>query len=96
MQKINLQKPLLDLDDQPILDNLKPIILSKAIAGLLLQGQSDDPLKIKSICSRLHKAGEIELDESDYELFKNAVKKCQFATDMLRGSILEEMAKQKK
>lgn len=96
MQKINLAKPLLDLDDQPILENLKPIILSKSIAELLLQGQSDDPLKMKSICSRLYKSGDIELDESDYELFKNAVKKCQFATDMLRGTILEEMARQKK
>lgn len=96
MQKFNLDLPLLDLDDQPIIEDSKPVIMSKTIASALVQGQSTDSLKMKSICSRLYKKGELELDESDYEFFKSNVDKCPNATDLLRGAVLEEMAKQKK
>lgn len=39
MQKINLNKPLLDLDDQSILENGNAISLSKSVANLQISSR---------------------------------------------------------
>lgn len=94
MKKINLNFPLTDLAKNPILENGKPMIISQIIANSLAQSQSENSLKMNSICERLYESGEIELDEADLEFFRKNVEKCPLAADRLRGVVLREIANQ--
>jgi len=96
MHKINLKKPLTFLDGNPILEAGKEMELAKAIAGALIQSQSKNPLKTYEICQKLYKDGNLEIDTIDLEEFKESIKSNESATDLLKGQVLQEIAKQVK
>lgn len=90
MKKINLKKPL-QIFGQPVHDENGPILISQAVARLLVQDRSANPIKMTSICLRLHDVGEVELDETDFNFLKNAVENCKIASDMLVAAALNEL-----
>jgi len=96
MHKINLKKPLTFLDGNPIVEAGKEIELAKSIARALIQYQSKNPLKTYEICQKLYQDGFLEIDTTDLEEFKEAIKSNQSATDLLKGQALQEIAKQVK
>lgn len=90
MKKINLKKPL-QMFSQPVHDENGPVIISQAIARILVQDRSANPIKMTSICLRLHDVGELELDEADFNFLKSSIENCRLASDMLIAAALNEL-----
>lgn len=100
--KINLDKPLLFLDGEPVyepkLDGTgrsdNPIILGKILANNLSSMQ-EGGLKYFHWALDLFKTGILELDATDLVEFKNAVKKTQL-NNLMKGRIEEAIADSEK
>lgn len=102
---LNLNVPVLGLDDKPItvdgkIDGEK-ITLAKSIAvNMLGKTEGIDSIKAMDWANSLYKTGEINLDASDLQLFKEWVKKYDF-TNLFKSTILKiiqavELAEQNK
>lgn len=90
--KINLNKPLTDLDGNQI----NNMTLAKELAvGLSQQSDNPNPLKTWEWCQRLATTGELDLDTQDLEFFKSTIEKARGFTVFFLGQVLQEIAKQK-
>lgn len=96
MHKINLKKPLLMLNGSPALNNGEQILLSTTIADLISSGAGANSLKVFEQCKSLYTTGELNLDTTDLDEFKKLVDSNQNATILLKGQVLQEIAKQVK
>lgn len=86
--KLNLDKPLLGLDGEPVLEpNGTPVKMNLMVANVLARSKSDDPVKMLSFAIGLFKEGEIEIDLSDLDKLKDQLSKSEL-TDLARGQIL--------
>jgi hypothetical protein len=94
MKKINLKKQLLAFGAPCIDQSGNFIMMNQAIASCLIQGNSGNPVKMMSICIRLHDSGILELDAQDLEFLKSNISKCQSATDLLLSATLQEIDEQ--
>ena len=97
MHKINLKKPLLQLNGLPVSDGQKEVMLSESIANCISQsGSQSNSLKLFEMAEKLYKTGELNVDTTDLTLFKDQVESNQMAAINLKGQVLKEIAKQVK
>ena len=97
MKKLNLKKELRNIAGKIVFDEVgKPLMLHEIVAECLPQGNSGNATKMMSICIRLVERGEVELDDSDIEFFKVAVKNCRTATDLVLAQVHKEIDMQLK
>lgn len=95
MKKINFKKPLL-VFGKPAADELGPIMIHESLANCLIQGQSGNPMKMNSICTRIYEKGEVELDDQDFEFLKSAIKSNRIGNDLILSAALSEIEIQTK
>lgn len=90
--KINLAKPILDLDNNPVIDhNGNQLLINKELAnGIIRMDDKENPLKLWELSRKIYVAtGEIEIDTSDVELLKKKIKSGnQFSIGFV-GQVLE-------
>lgn len=83
---------LRDLEGVALKDNRDQIVLlGKTIAGSLV-GQktkpSADPMKDYILATKLYTDKDVEVDQSEFELIKAAIKETPSFTDVVKGQIL--------
>jgi len=93
MNKINLKKPL-TVFGKPVADKIGVVMINESLANVLIQGKSDNPMKMMTLCTKLYEQGEIELDDEGVEWLIKNIKASQIASDMLIGTVLSEIKKQ--
>lgn len=87
--KLNLNKPLLDLDGNAVVQGGEEVILGKFLAAALAAGKADEPIKFMDWAFKLHKEGEIEIDNADMDKMKSFVNEHQGMTVIAKGSLLK-------
>lgn len=73
--RLDLSNPLLGLDDRPLLENDKPVVIGKIVAThlMVLKGTDNAP-RLWAWARKLNKEGMILLDNaSDIDLFRSTV-----------------------
>lgn len=88
--KVNLDKPLLDLNDQPLGDET----MAKVLANILKTAQTNEPIKVLSWALDFFKTGEADLSPSEAEEVKNMVKSNAQFIALVKGRILSELEAQ--
>jgi hypothetical protein len=94
MKKINLKKPLTVFGRITLDEHGKSIMLNELIAGGLAQINSGNAAKNMSIALRLYENGEVELDDVDFETFKNNLKQIRTLTDAVIYQVENEIKNQ--
>jgi hypothetical protein len=95
--KLNLNKPLLDLAGNPIVDEKNNIIyLSQLIANRLVSTKDGglEPLKAYDFALKLYNEGEIEIDSTDLEKLEQEIAKFDI-TNLVIAQIKKEINKAK-
>lgn len=82
---INFNKNLVDLDGKEI-ENAN---IGKIVAQTLVQTSKGDALKVWHIASKLHKGEELDLDKSDIEMLKSAIRDSETLTILTKAQALD-------
>jgi hypothetical protein len=83
----DLNKNALDLDGSEI----SGVNLAKVVAQTLSQSPKGDPLKFWGWATKLHSGIELDLDDSDMEVFKNFIKESESLTVLAKAQILKSL-----
>jgi hypothetical protein len=84
--KIDLQKPLLELDGS----DSKGDPLAKWLANMLKVSRTGDAIKYLDWAIELTKSGVLELDDSDYDALKQFIKEDSTVVNLVKGQLLRE------
>ena len=95
MKKINFKKQL-TIFGKPAADEQGPIMIHESLANCLIQGQSGNPMKMDSICTRIYEKGEVELDQQDLDFLKSAIRSNRIGNDLILSAALSEIENQTK
>lgn len=87
MRKLDLRKPVLDLDQKPVENHT----LAKVLADRLYASTDGDALKYLDWSLKLNSEGVIEVDESDYQNLINFTKSLANLQAGIKGQILRIM-----
>lgn len=82
--KLNLNLPIVGLDGTEIADSN----VGKLIAQVLAQGSKGDALKFWHWAQKLYAGEELDLDPSDAETLKNAIKDSESLTILSKAQAL--------
>jgi hypothetical protein len=82
--KINMNKAILGLDGKEIADSN----IGQLIAQILVQGSKGDALKFWHWAQKLYKGEELDLDPTDTETLKNAIKENDSLTILSKAQAL--------
>jgi hypothetical protein len=82
--KINMNKAILGLDGKEIADSN----IGQLIAQILVQGSKGDALKFWHWAQKLYKGEELDLDPTDTETLKNAIKDSESLTILSKAQAL--------
>lgn len=91
MAKINLEQKILDLEGEPIKLGDKDITFGRAIALCLVSGnKSSDPMRAYILAQSFLKEDtkEVDLNQSDMDFIKSAIKSADNYTDIVKGQLL--------
>lgn len=84
-----LDKPILNLDGQPLGDGNNPITVGMIIANSLARGSSDDPVRAMAVALKVHNAkGDIDLEDADFVVAEKAVKEDRTINNMAKAAAL--------
>lgn len=86
--KLNLDKNMLTLKGEPTKEKLNDIL-----ANILATSTIGKPAKMITWAVNLTNNGEIEVDEEDIKLLKQAVETNTFTINLAKAQILEEIEK---
>lgn len=86
--KINTTQVLKVYDGTPYQEDNKDLTLGKALAKILQRNQSIDPMRDTVLAKEIFTNDEVELNQSDLEYIKNAVKACDVYYTGVKGEIL--------
>lgn len=87
-----LAKALRGLDGEPLMDeNERIIALGPILANSLARGQADEPARAMNLALKIfnHAEDMIELEDSDYDMVKEAVARDQLLNNMSKAACLE-------
>jgi len=84
-KKINLNKPITDLDGNAIPDSN----LGKLVAQMLSTTNKGDALKYMAWAIKLHNGEELELDPTDFETLKSFIKDHEQLTVLSKAQMLQ-------
>lgn len=87
--KLSFEKPLLGIDGKEILDNNDPLSMSKIVANLFANSQTQEPAKYVDWAIKIWNGQEIEVDRSDLEKIKTFITTHQGLSNLARVRILE-------
>jgi hypothetical protein len=82
--KIDMNKAILGLDGKEIADSN----IGQLIAQILVQGSKGDALKFWHWAQKLYKGEELDLDPTDTETLKNAIKDSESLTILSKAQAL--------
>jgi hypothetical protein len=82
--KIDMNKAILSLDGKEIADSN----IGQLIAQILVQGSKGDALKFWHWAQKLYKGEELDLDPTDTETLKNAIKDSESLTILSKAQAL--------
>lgn len=85
MKKIDLNKPILDLDGKEI----EGSNLGKLVAQMLVTASRGDALKFMAWALKLHNGETLELDPSDKETLRNFIKDHEQLTILSKAQMLQ-------
>lgn len=88
---INLDKPLLDLDMQPV----DGATMAKQLARSLVISQEGDPIKYLDWAIDLQRKGILQADSSDLDNIQTFVKSARDLTNLSKGQLLKEIKAQR-
>ncbi len=93
MNKINLNCPLADLDNQPLKDSDgKQILLAKPLANILKEDCGNiDIMKAYDWALSLWKDGIIEVDNTDKKSLINFIKEKQGMTVIFKAQLIKKL-----
>lgn len=87
--KIDMNKPLLDLDGKQIENET----IGKNIARALMASNEGDALKQLDWSLKLYNGETIDLDTSDQETMKKAIQDSKMITNLVKGQALQLLVK---
>ena len=98
--KISFNKPLLDLDEKPILTEAgNEINMSKEFARHLSSDPHKDsgiaPLDAFEVSLQLNRLEEIDLKSNEQDLYKKFITNSQTMTSLFKGQLLQCFVKEK-
>jgi len=85
-----LDRPLLDLAGRPIIeDGSVPVQIGTLAANVIARAQSPDAIRAMDIAFRVYKCPKsLEIEDADYAVLEEAVKKDVPLTNLARAQIL--------
>lgn len=97
MPKYNLQKNILAITGEPLLENGKPLKIGETMALLLMKTSEGDTLRHYDLAVTVRKDGEIELPTGDVDYIKSFLKdKCANVPHEIKAPLLREILEQEK
>ena len=86
----HLQKPILNLEGQPLVDaeTGKELAIGNLIANVLARGQSKDPVRAMMVAMQLHGKTASEVDDADVGLITESVKDDRLLNNTAKAAIL--------
>lgn len=88
--KLNLTKPLLDVDGEATGEPL-----NKQLSAMLKASRDGDAIKYLDWAISLHGGKELELDTADFEHLRDFIKSTPTAPNLIKGRLLKEMLEQR-
>ncbi len=87
--KIDLKKKIVNLADTPITigDTNDVLTLGIALSNILVSSKEGGKMKLYVLAQKFYKDKSIELDESDMNLVKNAVKASEAYNTLIVGQV---------
>lgn len=82
--KIDMNKPILGLDGKELPESN----IGQLIAQILVQGSKGDALKFWHWAQKLYKGEELDLDPTDSETLRNAIKDSETLTILAKAQAL--------
>ena len=87
MTELNLNKPLLDLDNAPV----EKVTIGELLAQQLISSPEGDALKFLDWAITLKQGKTLHLDSSDKQTLESFVKGLKTLTNLGKGRILQEL-----
>lgn len=88
--KLDFNKPVLGLDDQPIAD----ANLGKILANVLTSATKGDPIKLYDWGRKLFQGEILDLDRADQDLLKGLIKDAEQISILVKAQALEVFIKE--
>lgn len=86
---LGLDKPVFNLDGQPLMDSGRLITAGSIIANCLARGSSDEPARAMDVAIKIHGAkGDIELEDADFAVAEQAVREDRLTNNMAKAAAL--------
>lgn len=89
--KINAQDILVDFARAEMVNAGTPWSVWKALAHILNSYKEGDALKLYNLCMKFYNEEEVEIDSSDLELIKNAIKADKTVSNLVSGQLLNKL-----
>lgn len=94
--KLNLKTELKDLEGKPLTYEDSVFTAGKALSLILSQNKSVDSIRSYSLAVDCYQKEEMELNASDEEFIKEALKNCQTFTPIVTGQLLTLLSAKEK
>lgn len=92
MITLDLNKPLLNLENEPVKDGDSVVTVGILLAGQLISSTEGDALKFLDWAITLKQGKPLQLDGSDKQTLETFVKGVKTLTNLGKGRILQEIA----
>lgn len=90
MLEINLNVPLKNLDNQPVIDAQgKVIILGQALAHVLTNGSKGNAIKHYDWAMTMWKGETLKVDESDAKMLRTLIEESEIMTILAKAQIIK-------
>lgn len=80
MKKVHLNIPITNIEDEVMKDQEgRNIMVKGAIANIILQGSSDDPIRMSDLARKIYKSGSkgIEIEDGDFKQLSKLIKEAR-------------------